>query len=124
MYRFNYRSLASLLIACVFALTAGAIVWAEEKAGGAEEGFTSLFNGKDLSGWVYGANNATKAGKGYQVDADNKVLYCTVSDGGNLYTEKEYANFIYRFDFKLTENANNGIGIRAPMQGDAAYVGM
>ena len=29
-----------------------------------------------------------------------------------------------RFDFKLTENANNGIGIRAPLVGDAAYVGM
>ena len=29
-----------------------------------------------------------------------------------------------RFEFKLTENANNGIGIRAPLEGDAAYVGM
>jgi hypothetical protein len=29
-----------------------------------------------------------------------------------------------RFEVKLTENANNGIGIRAPPEGDAAYVGM
>ena len=55
---------------------------------------------------------------------ENGVLYSTVDDGGNLYTEKEYANFAFRFEFRLTENANNGIGIRAPLEGDAAYVGM
>ena len=91
----------------------------------AEPGFTSLFNGKDFTGWIYGRRaNGTenKSGKGYQVE--NGVLYSTVEDGGNLYTEKEYANFAFRFEFRLTENANNGIGIRAPLEGDAAYVGM
>ena len=44
--------------------------------------------------------------------------------GGNLYTEKEYADFIFRFEFLLTPAANNGLGIRAPLEGDAAYVGM
>jgi hypothetical protein len=90
-----------------------------------ESGFTPLFNGKDLTGWVYGQRaNGTenKSGKGYQIE--NGVLYSTKDDGGNLYTAKEYADFVYRFDFKLTENANNGIGIRAPLQGDAAYVGI
>jgi hypothetical protein len=85
-----------------------------------EEGFVSLFNGKDLTGWVYGPN---KSGKGYQI-ADGGILYCTKQDGGNLFTEKEYADFVYRFEFKLEPNANNGIGIRAPLEGDAAYVGM
>lgn len=91
----------------------------------AEEGFSSIFNGKDLDHWVYGAKgNAMKQGVGYQVDPDKGIVYSTVHDGGNLYTEKEYGDFILRFDFKLTENANNGIGIRAPLEGDAAYVGM
>jgi hypothetical protein len=90
-----------------------------------EEGFTPLFNGKDFTGWIYGQRaNGTenKSGKGYQIE--NGVIYSTREDGGNLYTEKEYANFIFRFEFKLTPNANNGIGIRAPLQGDAAYAGM
>src|SRR5258708_17551201 len=93
-----------------------------------EEGFTSLFNGKDLTGWVYGKKGASanaaenKDGKGYQVE--NGAIFSTVKDGGNLYTEKEYGDFTLRFEFKLTENANNGIGIRAPLTGDSAYQGM
>jgi len=90
-----------------------------------EQGFTPLFNGKDLTGWVYGrrAGGADhRTGKGYQVE--NGVLFTTKEDGGNLFTEKQYADFVLRFEFKLTENANNGIGIRAPLEGDAAYTGI
>jgi len=92
--------------------------------GAQESGFTPLFNGKDLTGWVYGTRhgNPNKSGKGYQVE--NGVLFTTKEDGGNLFTEREYSNFILRFEFRLTPNANNGIGIRAPLEGDAAYVGM
>jgi hypothetical protein len=116
------RSLRLILPVALIALSLGlsALFAADDK----EEGFTSLFNGKDLTGWVYGkaGKGLNKSGKGYQVE--NGVIYCTVRDGGNLYTEKEYADFTLRFEFKLTENANNGIGIRAPLEGDSAYVGM
>jgi hypothetical protein len=37
---------------------------------------------------------------------------------------KEYADFVLRFEFKLTPAANNGLGVRAPLEGDAAYAGM
>jgi outer membrane protein assembly factor BamB len=88
------------------------------------DGFTSLFNGKDLTGWIYGTTGKgeNKAGEGYKVK--DGAIYCTKTDGGNLYTEKEYGDFTLRFEFKLTENANNGIGIRAPLTGDSAYQGM
>ncbi len=102
-------------------------VWLAASAAGLlaqEQGFTPLFNGKDLTGWVYGRRGdaENKTSKGYQVE--NGVLFTTREDGGNLFTEKEYADFILRFEFKLTENANNGIGVRAPLTGDAAYAGM
>ena len=105
------RAIVALVLACAPALPLAQ-----------EAGFTPLFNGKDLAGWVYGlrANGAeNKNGKGYQVESG--VLFTTKEDGGNLFTEKEYSDFVLRFEFKLTENANNGIGIRAPLQGDAAY---
>ncbi len=101
-------------------IAATASVPAQDK----EEGFVSLFNGTDLTGWRYGkkAGGENKSGKGYQVE--NGILFCTKSDGGNLFTEKEFADFIFRFEVKIEENGNNGVGIRAPLEGDAAYVGM
>lgn len=83
-----------------------------------ETGFVSLFDGRTLDGW----RAAGQKGEGYI--PKNGVLVCPATGGGNLFTEKEYENFIFRFEFKLTENANNGIGIRAPFEGDAAYQGM
>ena len=80
-------------------------------------GFVSLFNGKDLKGWV---GNMTD----YKVVDQTILIDPTAGGKGNLYTEKEYDDFIFRFDFQLTPGANNGIGIRTPLEGDAAYVGM
>lgn len=112
----KYIGPASLLCCSVLGLVA--------LAAEGEEGFTPLFDGKDLAGWVYGGSKdaPAKSGKGYQIE--NDVLYCTAEDGGNLYTEKEYANFVLRFDFKLEANSNNGVAIRAPLEGDAAYEGI
>ncbi len=81
-----------------------------------QEGFVSLFNGKDLTGWI--GNTA-----GYEAD-EGKLVVLPNRGGGNLYTEKEFGDFILRFEFRLTPGANNGLGIRAPLNGDAAYLGM
>jgi HEAT repeat protein len=82
----------------------------------AGEGFTPLFDGRDLEGWTGQAG-------GYVVEG-GKIVVHPERGGGNLYTAKEYADFVLRFDFKLNPAANNGLGIRAPLEGDAAYVGM
>lgn len=81
-----------------------------------EEGFISLFDGKSLSGWVGNKNS-------YLVKDGLIVIEPQGGGGGNLYTEKEYGNFILRFEFQLTPGANNGLGIHTPLEGDAAYVG-
>jgi hypothetical protein len=83
-----------------------------------EGGFTSLFDGKTLNGWKLVGGR----GPGYVVE--NNRIVCPANGGGNLFTEKEYGNFVFRFEFLLTPAANNGIGIRAPYEGDAAYKGM
>ena len=81
-------------------------------------GYEVLFDGSDLSKWV-----GDKVG--YQVV--NGCIDVTASYGAakNLYTEKEYTDFIFRFEFCfLKEGVNNGIGIRTPQGVDAAYHGM
>jgi len=80
------------------------------------EDFVPLFNGEDLTGWIGDT-------VGY-VAEERKIVIYPKRGSGNLYTEKEYSDFVLRFEFKLTPGANNGLGIRAPLEGDAAYVGM
>ncbi len=77
--------------------------------------FSPLFNGSDLSGW-------TGATDSYYVE-DGKII-SREGASGNLFTEQEYSDFILKFDFKLTPGANNGLGIRAPLEGNPAYDGM
>ncbi len=83
-----------------------------------EKGFESLFDGKNLDGWVL------IGGKGPGYVVRDGVLVCPEDGGGNLLTEQEFSNFVFRFEFLLTEGANNGVGIRAPLEGDIAYTGM
>ncbi len=57
--------------------------------------------------------------------AKDGVLYCAKGGGGKLLTDKEYSNFVLRFEFRMpAEGSNNGLGIRAPREGDAAYQGI
>jgi len=86
----------------------------------AEPGFVSLFDGKTLKGWTLVEKSGS--GRGYVVE--NGALVCPADGGGNLLTDKEFANFIFRFEFKMEPAGNNGVGIRAPLTGDVAYSGM
>ncbi len=82
-----------------------------------QQGFEMLFDGSNLNNWI---GNKT----GYLVENGTMVVNPAGGSGGNLYTAKEYGDFEYRFEFQLTPGANNGLGIRTPTEGDAAYVGM
>ena len=79
-----------------------------------EADFVSLFNGTDLQGWV---GDTT----GYSVESG--AITCGPK-GTDLFTAGDYANFVLRLQFKLSAGANNGIGVRAPGAGDAAYEAM
>ena len=81
-------------------------------------GYEMLFDGTDLSKWV-----GDKVG--YQPVNGCIEVYASYGDSKNLYTAKEYTDFILRFEFCfLREGVNNGVGIRTPMGVDAAYYGM
>ena len=52
-------------------------------------------------------------------------LVCPSDGGGFLFTEKQYGDFSFRFDFRLATGANNGIAIRSPLvDAKPAYEGM
>lgn len=84
----------------------------------AAEGFEVLFDGTSMHKWTGNTTN--------YVPVDG-TIYVTAQYGGsgNLYTKKEYGDFVLRFEFAFDrEGVNNGIGIRTPMGVDAAYHGM
>jgi hypothetical protein len=83
-----------------------------------KEGYKILFDGTGLDAWQ---GNTTD----YKVEQGELVVRPTAgSKNGNLYTKEEFSDFVYRFEFKLTPGANNGIGLRAPLTGDVAYEGL
>ena len=76
--------------------------------------WTSLFNGRDLSGWEGDT-------EGYV--AENDVLVCQ-KGAKELSTKEQYSDFAFSFEFKLEESGNNGIGIRVPQNGHPSRDGM
>ncbi|TCD01847.1 DUF1080 domain-containing protein [Pedobacter psychroterrae] len=84
-----------------------------------KEGYQVLFDGTNMHSWM---GNTTD----YVIENGNIAIRPVPGkgSGGNLFTKKEYSDFVFRFEFQLTTGANNGLGIRAPLEGDAAYTGM
>lgn len=79
------------------------------------EGFKSVFNGKDFTGW---------AGPVDEYEVKDGAITCRPHKGGTIYTKAEFTNFIARVEFKLPPGGNNGLAIRYPGHGDTAYEGM
>jgi hypothetical protein len=106
----------TILLAALFAYTPafGQAVSNQEKA----DGFVPLFNGKDLSGWKqYG-------GKPGNWGVEDGLLVCRGSGGGWLGTERDYANFELRLEYRLRPAGNSGVYLRAPEEGHISRVGM
>lgn len=83
----------------------GNMVNAQKRSGG----FVSLFDGKSTAGWhSYGK---TTVGKGWKVE-DGVIHLDPKSkqgDDGDLVTDKEYANFHLKLDWKVAPKSNSGI---------------
>jgi len=118
-------------------LIAGAIAAADDFK--VEEGYTNLFNGKDLTGWEYGPVPVTKKPIIEKLDGKTatKDRVFEVSDGllvasGKkimaLYTARQYnKDFVFKVEFRTTAEKpknNSGIYIRGPqLQLDAVTEG-
>ena len=98
-----------LLASCLLGCAAG--------ASAAEEGFIPLFDGQSLAGWM-------GATEGYKVEDGTITCIPGKGGGGNLLTEREFADFDLKLEFRLPPGGNNGVAIRAPREGHVATLGM
>ena len=114
----NMNTLRVLVVFALFLTVAGLTAYAEPEKDPPckDSGFVPLFDGKSMKGWVGNVG-------GYE--AKDGVLTCLSGKGkgGKIFTEKEYGNFIIRFEFKLTPGANNGLALRCPLEGRPASKG-
>jgi len=79
-----------------------------------DDAFSSIFNGRDFTGW----RGATAD---YQI-VDGAIT-CRPDKGGTIFTAEEFADFVVRLEFKLPSAGNNGLVLRYPGNGDGAYTG-
>ncbi|MBY0522556.1 MAG: DUF1080 domain-containing protein [Gemmataceae bacterium] len=105
------------------ALLAGLVLGASEALLAAddfklEDGYVSLFNGKDLTGWRYSKEDLT----GKTETSDKRFFVkdgIIVADEGkgikDLYTVKEFdKDFNLKIEFRAGEKSDSGVYIRGP----------
>lgn len=102
-------------------LAAGALLLVGAAAGRAaagDEGWVSLYNGKDLTGWhvINGRLSSWKA--------NGDLISCVAPGGGWLTSDREYGDFEFRLEYRIGPGGNSGVGIRYPHRGDPAHAGM
>jgi hypothetical protein len=79
------------------------------------EGFSSIWNGKDFQDWK---------GPVDEYEVVNGAIQCKPNEGGTIYWDQDLTDFVARVEFKLPPGGNNGLAIRYPGHGDTAYEGM
>ncbi len=104
--------IARIVIACMVVVGAVASINRFKQNG------TSLFNGRDLSGWQ------EVGGRPNEWSVENGLLHCRGSGGGWLGTRDEFANFEIELEFRLAPGGNSGVFLHSPLEGDPAYTGM
>jgi hypothetical protein len=119
MIRFWFCLSVAALV-CVLGLTVAAVAQDFK----AEEGFTLLFNGKDLTGWKYPGIKGTPVGSNPEtsdkrVEVKDGAIVMNAKDsagkGGikDLYTVEEFdKDFVLKLEFRAGEKADSGVHIR------------
>lgn len=96
-------------LVCTFALAVAA------STSLAEEKWTPIFDGETLAGWTNSGGKAMEEGGWI---ADKGVLH-RKGKSGDLYTAKSYADFEFRWEWKISTKGNSGVKYRVTAYGKA-----
>ncbi len=84
------------------------------------EGFTVLFNGKDLTGWQPAINWTVENGIIGLKDRTDRQEH----NDNYLWTQEQYGDFVLDLEFKVTQGTNSGIFLRTSDLKDPVYTGI
>ena len=115
-------ALTTFALALLLSSTASADQGGRDPQKGAVEGSVSLFNGKDLSGWLCGPDKSW-------VVQDGMIAMEREFDGREhnldyLWTKEAYGDFILQLEFKVPERANSGVFLRTSDLKDPVFTGI
>jgi len=85
----------TMVVVCIF------IIGVTGCAAAPSDGFTPLFNGRDLSGWSVAGAKVWEVQKG--------AIACKGGAGGYLFTDAEYEDFVLRLEYQISSKGNSGI---------------
>jgi hypothetical protein len=80
-----------------------------------EDGSTPLFNGKDFTGWQGNT-------QGWTFESDGTLAWTKIA--GDIWTEKQYDDFVLDFDYKVAKGSNSGVFIRIGNPKDPVQTGL
>jgi len=113
---------ASLLpvAACIFlAVSCSTDYPAQNEAPG--PGYAALFNGRDFTGWNMGGVDLDK----HAWSVEDGLMHCKGKPRNPylILTEKDYENFDFYAEFRVSEGCNSGIFFHVPSAGRQSYIG-
>lgn len=95
---------------------------AADPAPAPDDGFVSLFNGKDLSGWVNVNTWQGVKGRKDTWGVSNEVITCTGQPTGFIRSDKHYENFVLELEWRhLKAAGNSGVFVWASPKPAGAY---
>ena len=99
-------------LACIMGAGCLALAWAVAVAGEAEEAIepkerVELFNGKDLTGWVFCVGGKAEPGETFKVE--DGLVKCSGRPGGYMRTEKSYKNYKFVMEWRFIKPGNGGV---------------
>jgi hypothetical protein len=84
----------------------------------ADDGFVPLLDGKTLNGWMNAKGEPAKLGEGWNYE-DGGILHLKAGNkAGDLFTQRDYADYILAWDWKISPKGNNGVKWRVMKYGD------
>ena len=114
-----FRRSLTVMLCCVAFVPSASIT--------AEPGFTALFSADGPPrGWMvrHWANVAEQAPEKSEWMIKDGILHGGAQRGTWLVSERAYSDFVLRFEFRLGERGNSGVGLRFPLRGDPAFDGL
>src|SRR5947209_12249030 len=94
-----FRTLAGLAFAAL-ATSLGALASTAPAAGGKDQGFVDLFDGKDMKGWKFFPDALAKS-----IHVEDGMIVVSGKPAGYFYTDKSYKNGTLRYDWRYKRPA-------------------